>query len=93
MNVFLSTSTIEGGPIPLIEAMACNRFPVVSDTGFARDLIRDGENGFIFPVNSDADLVCDLLKKALQKFEPDISKTVGGYTWDNFSNELCKHMS
>ena len=26
MNVFLSTSTIEGGPIPLIEAMACNRF-------------------------------------------------------------------
>ena len=93
MNVFLSTSIIEGGPIPLIEAMACNRFPVVSDTGFARDLITNGENGFLFPINSDADSVCNLLRSALQNTELDISGTVNQYTWNHFSDELCKHMN
>ena len=93
MNVFLSTSIIEGGPIPLIEAMACNRFPVVSDTGFARDLITNGENGFLFPIHADAYSVCTLLRKALQNTQLDISGTVEQYTWNHFSEQLCKHMN
>ena len=35
MKVFVSTSDIEGGLIPLMEAMMSNVMPVVSDTGFA----------------------------------------------------------
>ncbi len=93
MNVFLSTSLIEGGPIPLIEAMACNRFPVVSDTGFARDLITNGENGFLFPINSDAHSVCSLLRNAMHNTHLDISGTVDQYTWNHFSDALCKHMN
>ena len=52
MDVFLSPSKLEGGPIPVIEAMASNCFPVVSRTGFCPDIIQHGVNGFIFDVGS-----------------------------------------
>jgi glycosyltransferase involved in cell wall biosynthesis len=53
-DVFLSMSSLEGGPIPLIEAMMGNAVPVASRTGFAPDLIRHGENGFIFDLDAPA---------------------------------------
>ena len=48
MSVFLSTSKLEGGPIPLLEAMASNCIPVTTDTGFAQDVIKHGSNGYIY---------------------------------------------
>jgi glycosyltransferase involved in cell wall biosynthesis len=41
-DVYCSTSLLEGGPIPAIEAMMGNVMPVISDTGFARDIIEHG---------------------------------------------------
>ncbi len=51
-DVFLSISNLEGGPIPLVEAMMSNAVPVASRTGFAPDLIQHGENGFIFDLDA-----------------------------------------
>lgn len=48
-TLFLSLSTLEGGPIPLIESMSMGLIPVATDTGFARDVIIDGKNGIIIP--------------------------------------------
>jgi len=47
-GVFLSLSTMEGGPIPLLEAMCADLIPVASRTGFAPDVIQHGSNGFLF---------------------------------------------
>jgi glycosyltransferase involved in cell wall biosynthesis len=41
------TSRIEGGPLPLLEAMACGCPGLSTRVGFAPDIIRDGENGFL----------------------------------------------
>ena len=89
-KIFLSTSKIEGGPIPLMEAMACNCFPVVSKTGFAKDIINHGSNGFFFETSSTAKTVFELIEKAFVMNEVDISSTVSKYSWDHFSKNIYR---
>lgn len=51
MDVICLTSDNEGTPVSLIEAQACN-VPVVStDVGGVKDIILDGETGFVVPKN------------------------------------------
>ncbi|MGG6269257.1 glycosyltransferase family 4 protein [Leptolyngbya sp. AN03gr2] len=84
MDVFVSTSQLEGGPIPLIESMMCNVFPVVSHTGFAPDIIQHGQNGFLFEVGSPPEVIRDLIEQAYRS-TTDIRKTVEHLSWENFS--------
>lgn len=49
MDILCLTSDNEGTPVSLIEAQAAN-IPVVStDVGGVRDILRDGETGFVVP--------------------------------------------
>jgi glycosyltransferase involved in cell wall biosynthesis len=91
MDIFISASRLEGGPIPLIEAMMCNVFPVVSNTGFAPDIIRHGENGFLFDVDASVETIYELIQQAM-KMNVDVRKTVEHLTWENFSLEVQKAM-
>ncbi|MBD2362980.1 glycosyltransferase [Anabaena minutissima FACHB-250] len=87
MDVFVSTAKLEGGPIPLVEAMMCNVVPVASKTGFAPDLIVHGENGLIFDVDSSVEEICNLIAQAF-KIKTNVRKTVENLTWENFSREI-----
>ena len=89
MDVFVSASKLEGGPIPLIEAMMCNVFPVVSNTGFALDVITHGKNGFLFDVDASPETIYSLIQQALT-LRVDVRKTVEHLTWENFSREIQK---
>lgn len=89
MDVFVSVSNLEGGPIPLLEAMMCNAVPVASKTGFAPDIITHGENGFLFDTDSSAEAICELIEKAF-RIETDVRATVEHLTWKNFSLEIQK---
>ena len=51
MDMVVLTSLNEGTPVSLIEAMASARPVVAADVGGVRDLIRDGENGFLAESN------------------------------------------
>ena len=84
MDVFLSTSTLEGGPIPVLESMACNCFPVVSNTGFASDIIEHGKNGFLFDPNAHYDEVINLIIEAKSLSNLDISSSVHSSSWSSF---------
>ncbi|MCW2338502.1 glycosyltransferase involved in cell wall biosynthesis [Sphingobium sp. B2D3A] len=86
-DVFLSISNLEGGPIPLIEAMMCNAVPVASNTGFAPDLIDHGRNGFLFETRDGAERVSTLIEQAFD-LDGDVRKTVEQYSWDRFSAEI-----
>jgi glycosyltransferase involved in cell wall biosynthesis len=88
-DVFLSMSTLEGGPIPLVEAMMSNAVPVASRTGFAPDLIRAGENGFLFDLDASAQEIADLIEAAFV-LPANVRETVVRYDWDNFSAEIVK---
>lgn len=88
-DVFLSISSLEGGPIPLVEAMMSNAVPVASRTGFAPDLISSGENGFIFDLDAPAEDIADMIEGAFE-LPTDIRATVEDLSWDNFSHEIVK---
>jgi glycosyltransferase involved in cell wall biosynthesis len=45
LDVYWITSRIEGGPVPLLEAMSSGVCCVTTPVGMARDLVVDGENG------------------------------------------------
>ncbi len=47
IDVLVCASQAEGSPRPLLEAMACGKFPVTFPVGIARELIEQGVNGLI----------------------------------------------
>jgi glycosyltransferase involved in cell wall biosynthesis len=49
MDTYLVTSSEEGGPCTLLEAMACGVPCITSDVGHVPEIIRDGATGFICP--------------------------------------------
>jgi glycosyltransferase involved in cell wall biosynthesis len=94
-DIFLSCAVMEGGgPAGLIEAMHSNLFPVVSDTGNAREYIIHRYNGLIFPIDSDYRTICDLIEMAYtltpQETLPynDVWQTVRDYTWENYALQM-----
>jgi glycosyltransferase involved in cell wall biosynthesis len=91
MDVFVSTAKLEGGPIPLVEAMMCNVVPVASNTGFAPDLIVHGENGLIFDVNSSVEEICKLIEQAFD-IKTNVRQTVSKLSWENFSFAIQENL-
>ncbi|WP_203258811.1 glycosyltransferase family 4 protein [Hyunsoonleella ulvae] len=87
LDVFVSPSLLEGGPVPILEAMMCNCVPVASKTGFAPDLIRHGENGYLFNLDATYKDVIPLIENAF-KIEGDIRKYVLPFTWENCSKTI-----
>ncbi len=86
-DVFVSLATLEGGPIPLMEAMMCNAVPVASRTGFAPDIIRHGENGFLFDVGAPAQEIAPLIDQAFA-LRTDVHATVKRYSWERFAKQI-----
>jgi glycosyltransferase involved in cell wall biosynthesis len=92
MTVFVSVSFLEGGPIPLLEAMMSNVVPVASRTGFGEDVIRHGENGYLFDPYAPTDEVCELIEKAFL-LKTDVRSTVLRHSWQEFAREVNRKFS
>jgi glycosyltransferase involved in cell wall biosynthesis len=61
LDVACLSSVHEGVPIALIEAMAAGVPVVATDCGGVRDIVADGEQGFVVPVG-DRDALADRLR-------------------------------
>ena len=64
-RIFALTSRWEGVSIAMLEAMSCATVPVVSDVGDLRDVVAQGENGFVFDEN-DLDAFADAIVGLLE---------------------------
>jgi len=62
MDVFVLTSRSEGMPNAVMEAMATGLPCVVTDAGGCRELVRDGETGFVVPVGDEEGLAERILR-------------------------------
>lgn len=87
IDVFISPSKLEGGPVPILEAMLSNCFPIASNTGFCPDIINHGENGFLFNYDVDYKEVIQLINLADTK-TIDVRSTVLEHSWKNCSKKL-----
>jgi glycosyltransferase involved in cell wall biosynthesis len=87
IDVFVSMSELEGGPVPLIEAAMSNVVPVCSNTGHAADIITHGENGYLFETAAPIAAVKDLIETAF-KSTCDVRRTVEHLTWKRFSHQV-----
>ena len=92
MDVYVSLSSLEGGPIPVIEAMMSNVIPVVSRTGFADDVIVNGETGYVFDVSASPEEVSVLIEKAVEN-KTNVRDEALNFSWESFglkiSNIVC----
>lgn len=87
MDVFLSPSLLEGGPVPVLEAMMSNCIPVASKTGFCPDIIQHGENGYLFETDATFKDVIPLIELAFLN-KKDVRDTVLQHTWQNCSRNI-----
>ncbi len=62
-HALLLPSRYEGAPLVVVEAMVCNRLPIVTDTGRNRELIDDGASGFVAD-GAIVSLIDDALERA-----------------------------
>ena len=68
MKIFVSLSIHEGGPLPVLESMCCGAYPIVTNTGFAFDVIRPIVDGTLVDPFRSTDYYFSLIK---QKFMSD----------------------
>ena len=62
MDIICLTSHNEGTPVSLIEAQACNVAVISTDVGGVRDIVDDGNTGYICPPNNLENYADKLLK-------------------------------
>lgn len=86
-DVLCVPSSYEGMPLVILEAMAAGCVVVTSDASGMRDLITDGHNGFLVPVD-DVDALTRTLKEVLEDDEllrsvreAARSEVKANYTW------------
>jgi glycosyltransferase involved in cell wall biosynthesis len=91
--VWILASESEGFGLPVLEAMACGCVVVATDCGGPRDLIIDGETGFLVPigdveriVETAVMLVDDV--KLCEKMRTNSLKRVKQFSWEKCVDEL-----
>lgn len=87
LDYILITSTVEGGPLPLTEGLACGKEIITSDVGMV-DQFKHCKYVHIYDRNKPEDLF-NLLKELYQK-KLGIRKTVEKYSIENFVNQHKK---
>lgn len=96
--VWFVGSCSEGFCVPILEAMACGCAVVATDCGGPRDIITDGENGFLVEVGNigqalkkiellldNAELRCHFVERSRLTLEK--------YTWDKSVDQLERVLS
>jgi glycosyltransferase involved in cell wall biosynthesis len=93
--VWIMASRSEGFGLPILEAMACGCAVIATDCGGPRDIIVDGENGFLVKVG-DIEQIVQRVERLLndhvlrERFVRKSQETVKKFTWDNSVNKLEK---
>jgi len=92
IDVYVSVATLEGGPIPLVEALMSNAMPVVTRTGFAEELVTDGVNGHLLPVGTSVDEAVAAIRLALADVESDVGSAAAALSWQAFGLRIAEAM-
>jgi len=94
MDIICLTSKNEGTPVSLIEAQASGIPVITTDVGGIKDIVLDGNTGFIIPKNSKEEFISRLLELANDEKKRQIMSQNGWtYVQEKFHyNTLVKNM-
>jgi len=67
-DIYVSTSLSDSTSVSLLEAMACELIPIITDIPGNREWIRDGENGFLVPVDKP-EILAERITEVVQNYE------------------------
>src|SRR4030066_699973 len=67
-DIYVSTSLSDSTSVSLLEAMACQLIPIVTDIPGNREWIKDDQNGFLVPV-SKPELLAERITEVVQNYE------------------------
>jgi glycosyltransferase involved in cell wall biosynthesis len=81
-DIGVSTALWEGLPQSLVQLRLKKKAVVASDIPGNREVIRDGVNGYLVPINDHENFACAILKLAA---DPVLRKRLGGYDGEDFS--------
>jgi glycosyltransferase involved in cell wall biosynthesis len=73
--------------LPTLEALACNVFPIVTNTGFNAEVIDHGKNGFLVDKGVKVSEISKYINLAWD-IDEDVSQSIQKYNWDNVSNNI-----
>ncbi len=93
--VWFLGSYSEGFGVPVLEAMACGCAVVATDCGGPRDIINNGENGFLVQVGNVEQIVSKVKLllddvELRQQFIQNSKDTVSKFSWENSIDKLEK---
>ena len=91
MKVLVSPSLYESGPFPVLEAMSCGTFPIVSATGFSPDIIKSDLFGQVLPLTaSSSDYLLHINHKlsSVSTTRSHLHLHASNYTFDNLARFL-----
>jgi glycosyltransferase involved in cell wall biosynthesis len=86
-SIFLSLSDIEGAPMPALESLAAGCKVILTNTGFAQDLISISESVIVIPVNPTSQDVNSSLR-AIKKLPYPNAKIGEKFSYANFLKEF-----
>jgi len=98
-SVFVLASLADGFGMVVPEAMACGLPVIVTENVGAADLIQDGVNGFIVPVQSPEKIAEKLI---FLKENPGMASQMGinaratverGYSWRDYGDRLVSYLN
>ena len=81
-DIGVSTALWEGLPQSLVQLRLKKKAVVASDIPGNREVIREGVNGYLLPVNDHQSFACAILKLAA---DPVLRNQFGGYDGEDFS--------
>jgi glycosyltransferase involved in cell wall biosynthesis len=92
IDVYVSLSRLEGGPIPIVEALLSNAIPIATKTGFAEDIITDGVNGHILEIECKLEHVVNKIRLAVADTETNVRKSSLHLSWSAFGKKFWDYI-
>lgn len=77
-SIFVTTSVLEGYPLPPLEAMACGCAVISTDSIGVKEYITNGVNGIICPVRNP-DLIAKFVQQLMEDHQERIEIAMRGY--------------
>lgn len=94
IDLYLITSRSEGGPLSLLEAMACAKPVVATKVGMCPYVIKHGENGFLSEIDDINSLVKNSIKALNMKniIGENALSSISQYSWNNIADRYYNEL-